>query len=176
MVISLKALKHKIILSRQLSKKLCTVFCRWLNHVARLLEEKHMPADFSASWAGYHANLQPNRPSSEFISAIMPLFYEQAKSVAMIQHSMNVIRDATHHLNPGQTPVIAMDQPLFALAKQIQWDKPILYGENKIIIMFGGLHIEMAVMKTLGDWLSESGWTDALSKSRLQPLVLRTPF
>ena len=32
---------------------------------------------------------------------------------------MKVIKAAVQHLNPLQTPVIALDQPLYALAKQI---------------------------------------------------------
>ena len=39
----------------------------------------------------------------------------------MIRHSMDVVKNAVEHLNPGQTPVVTFDQPLFALAKQIQW-------------------------------------------------------
>ena len=65
-------------------------------------------------------------------------------------------------LNPGQTPVVAFDQPLYAIAKQIQWNWPNLYGEDKLVIMFGGLHIEMAAFKVLGEWLEDSGWTHAL--------------
>ncbi|KAK3753825.1 hypothetical protein QZH41_005373 [Actinostola sp. cb2023] len=40
-----------------------------------------------------------------------------SKSVAMIRHAMNVIKECVHHLNPGQVPVIAMDQPLYTVAK-----------------------------------------------------------
>ena len=69
----------------------------------------------------------------------------------MIKHSMDVINNAVEHLNPGQTQVVTFDQPLYALAKQIQWKLPEEYGENKFVIMFGGLHIEMAALKTLGD-------------------------
>ncbi len=36
-----------------------------------------------------------------------------------------------------------VDQPLFAIAKNIQWKWPLDYGEDKFLIMFGGLHIEM---------------------------------
>ena len=38
-----------------------------------------------------------------------------------------------------------------------------MYGEDKFIIMFGSLHIEMAIFKMLGNWLFENGWTIALS-------------
>ena len=44
---------------------------------------------------------------------------------------------------------------------QIQWKWPENYGEDKFVIMFSGLHIEMAALKTLGDWLKGSGWVQA---------------
>ena len=34
---------------------------------------------------------------------------------------MNVLRETTQFLNPGQIPVIALDAPLYALAKYVQW-------------------------------------------------------
>ena len=63
----------------------------------------------------------------------------------MIKHSMIIVKEAVQHLNPGQIPVLATDQPLFALAKQIQWTWPDALGENHFIIMFVGLHNEMAI-------------------------------
>ena len=32
---------------------------------------------------------------------------------------MIVVKEAVQHLNPGQVPVLATDQPLISLAKQI---------------------------------------------------------
>ena len=69
-------------------------------------------------------------------------------------------------LNPGQTPVIAADQPLYAPLKQIQWEWPE-YGDYKFVIMFGGLHLEMAALKSLGTLLEDSGWTGAIVKAGL---------
>ena len=66
------------------------------------------------------------------------------------------------YFNPGQTPAMACDQPLFDIAKQIQWISPDSYGEDLYVIMHGGLHIEMAAWKALGKWLDSSGWTAAL--------------
>ena len=98
----------------------------------------------------------------ESSTALLPLFLDSAHTVAMIRHSMDVVKNAVEHVNPGQTPVVTLDQPLFALAKQIQWKWPEKYGEDKMVVMFGGLHIEMAALKTLGDWLRGSGWVQAL--------------
>ena len=40
---------------------------------------------------------------------------------------------------------------------------PYAYG-NKVIMMFGGLHIEMAALNSMGTLLHHSGWTSALVK------------
>ncbi|KAJ3591985.1 hypothetical protein NHX12_007115 [Muraenolepis orangiensis] len=39
------------------------------------------------------------------------------------------------------------------------------HGEDKYVVMLGGLHIEMAMWKTYGDYLEASGWTTALTKA-----------
>ena len=99
------------------------------------------------------------------ISAILPLFKDYANSAAMIKHCMTVVHSAVQKLNTSQVPVIAMDQPLFALAKQIQWQWPNSYGEDQFVIMMGGLHIEMAALRMLGHWLDGSGWINLLVQS-----------
>ena len=40
-----------------------------------------------------------------------------------------------------QTPVIAFDQPLYVLAKQVHWNWPDRYSEDKFMVIFGGLDI-----------------------------------
>ena len=120
------------------------------------------------SWAGYHSNLEEEKEYTEHsISSLLPLFPDESKSVAMIRHAVDMIRRAVTHLNPGQVPVIALDQPLYAVAKQIQWNWPEGYGERHVIMMFGGLHIEMAFLRLLGHWLEDSGWTSALIQSKV---------
>ena len=114
------------------------------------------------SWSAYHANAQETTIPPAAVNALLPLFFDNAHSVTMIRHSMDVIRRAVQHVNPGQIPVIAFDQPLFALAKQVQWTWPESHGEEQFVIMFGGLHVEMAMLKLLGDWLEDSGWTNVL--------------
>ena len=36
------------------------------------------------------------------------------------------------------------------------------HGEEKYVAMLEGLHIEMNILKLLGDWLNGSGWKMAL--------------
>lgn len=122
--------------------------------------------DEKLSWAAYHANSQPlDGNDKQAISSLLPLFYDEAKSVAMIRHSMEVVKAALEVLNPEQVPVVAFDQPLYAIAKTIQWNWPASHGEDQFVIMIGGLHIEMAALKMLGDLLEGSGWTGALVKA-----------
>jgi len=45
----------------------------------------------------------------------------------MIKHGMNVLKKATQYLNPGQVSVIALDAPLYALAKLVQWNYPLTH-------------------------------------------------
>ena len=79
----------------------------------------------------------------------MPLFYESAHTVAVVKHEMKVIRTATNHVNPGQIPVMVVDHQLYALGKQIQVCWPYTHGEDTFVIMFGGLHIEIAAFRAL---------------------------
>ena len=70
-------------------------------------------------------------------------------------------------LNPAQVPVITLDQPLYAIAKKIQWNWPENYGENQFVIVLGGLHIEMAGLKVIGDWLEDIVWVEALVQAKV---------
>ena len=67
----------------------------------------------------------------------------------MIKDAITVVMKAVEHLIPGQAAVIAFDQPLYALAKQIKWRFTDMMGEDKLIVMLGGLHIELAVLKAI---------------------------
>jgi len=74
---------------------------------------------------------------------MLSLFYEKS-TPAMVKHGMDVQQKAISYLNPGQIPVTTFDQPLFALAKFVQWKWPGIYGEQKHVAMLGGFHTEMA--------------------------------
>lgn len=78
---------------------------------------------------------------------------------------MKVASEAVQFIDLGQIPVMTVDQPLFALTKQVQWCWPESYGEDKFVVMLGGLHIEMAVLRTLGTWLKGSGWVEVIVRS-----------
>ena len=119
------------------------------------------------SWSAFKANsLSIDIPITPAISSLLPLFNEDSKSTA-IRYSMDVIKTTTQIVNDQQIPVIFLDQPLCAIAKMIQWRWPTVYGEYKFVIVFGGLHTEMVILKYLGTWVDGSGWTEALAKAKV---------
>ena len=142
----------------------------WLEHISTALPDEHQDCDENAAitqqkslqpWAAYHAEkTELIRPCCSM--HLLPMFPDCAHSVPMIKHSMAIIQKTTEFINPGQTPVSACDQPLFALAKQIQWTWPGEFGEEKFVVMLGGLHIEMALLAAAGKLLKGSGWTESL--------------
>ena len=81
----------------------------------------------------------------------------------MVKHGMDLITQATDLVNPGQVPVMTVEQPLYALAKKIQWTWPDVYGEQMFAVMMGGLHIEMSFLKVLEDFLDGNGWISVMS-------------
>ncbi len=52
------------------------------------------------------------------------------------------------------------------MAKQIQWHWPNHSGEDKFLIMFGGLYIKIVALTSIGTLLKDSGWTIALVLGR----------
>lgn len=107
------------------------------------------------AWSTYHASVKDDLPDvlPRAITQLLPLFNEKAATPAMVKHGMDVLQQAIQFLNQGQISVIAVDAPLFALVKLIQWHWPASHGEDKYVAMFGGLHVEMSAWKTVGDYL-----------------------
>ena len=133
----------------------------WLSHV-----EKHHADDISAestlSWAACHASRVPDPDILPSVNAMLPFFVEEASSPSTRRHCLEVVKSAVHHLNPGQTPVISVDQPLYAKLKHLQWNMPEQYGEDKFVMLMGGLHTEMTGFEALGHWLDLSGCVEVL--------------
>ena len=65
---------------------------------------------------------------------MLPLFTEDSKSIAMIMHAMRSIKRFINFLNPGQIPVVALDQPLYAITKKYNEHGQMNLG--KIILLW----------------------------------------
>ena len=127
----------------------------WLKSVDQNLCDSDV---VNVSWAAYHAPQLRSNKRKPCITSILPLFTENSKSCPMVKHGLDVIRKAIQFLNPSQTPVITMDEPLFCIAKQLQWYLPAEYGERELVLLLGGLHEENTCWPLLGVLLKNSGW------------------
>ena len=121
----------------------------WLAHTRQVLESETGRLE-NISWAAYYASQQPSESNVICTTSLLPLFHESAHTVAMIKHSFCVIKSVVEHLNPGQTPVLTFDQPLYALGKQIQWTWTDDYGEDKFVIMLGVSISRWLLLQPLG--------------------------
>ena len=95
------------------------------------------------TWSGFHSKLQEVgsvKPPAEI--DILPLFSDKSTDPGIIKDAMLIVKKSIAFLNPGQTPVLGADQPLYAIAKQLQWQFPDILGEDVYVLMMGTLHIE----------------------------------
>ena len=131
----------------------------WLEHSIKQIEKTNMDEGDIIAWSAYHASLQhPSDDIQPALTQLLPLFNEKAATASMIKHGMDMLKEATQFLNPGQIPVIALDAPLYALAKYVQWNWPQTHGESKYVVMFGvsiskwqyGIHWEITWSHLVG--------------------------
>ena len=97
---------------------------------------------------------------------MLPLFTESPNNATMVWHGMKVISWAIANINPDQTPVMEVDQPLFTLAKKLPWRyHDSEYGGNRFLVILGAMHTEKLLWGASGDWLDGSGWVTSITNS-----------
>ena len=106
------------------------------------------------------------------LTQLLPLFYEKAATSAVFKHGIDMLKKVT---NLGQILVILLDAPLFVSAKLVQWNRPYTHNIKDFVVKFGGLHIEIAILKTLGDYLESMRWTNKLVQIRYIPVASLHP-
>ena len=131
----------------------------WLEKV---LVTEEVDGAVNLTWSAHHASQKRSPEFEVSITSLLPLLRDQAHSVATVRHVMQKVCDTVAHLNTGHVPAITEDQPIYAFAKQVRWQLPDKYGEDKYLVMCGGLHIEMAALRSLGFLFKDSGRTGAL--------------
>ena len=137
----------------------------WLKHAISKLHNEELAEKEWISWSAYHAMKQPHEIRKITRIALLPLFTEHAHTPAMISHSMRVLKKITEYLNAGQTPVFTVDQPLYALAKKIQWEIGGELSEDKFVVLLAPFHTEDKSLKLPGQLLEGSGWLSVLVKA-----------
>ena len=135
---------------------------QWLNKVNELLEKEKMEEKEYLSWSVSRCFLANHSSFTYCYNVTLTPLRRKCAQQSNDPTFQKLVKDAIAYINPGQTPIIGMDQPLYALAKQIQWERADVHGESSYVVMMGGLHIEMASLKMVGHWLNNSGWDSAL--------------
>ena len=138
----------------------------WLEHVYR---SKLSSSDTSSlSWAAFHSAQQRDDAVKEpWINVIMPILPDEAHTPAIARHGFKIAKSLCDHLNPGYIPVLTVDQPIYTNAKFIQWKYPNDFGEDKYFVMLGGLHIELATVRMIGDYFRGSGWSELVAHAEV---------
>ena len=74
----------------------------------------------NTSWTAYYARKQLNRTDTEADSEMLLIWRDDSTSPATIKYVFETLMASTNYLNPRQTSVIGLDQPLYVIAKKIQ--------------------------------------------------------
>jgi len=98
------------------------------------------------SWSAFYVAHDTRQINPCTVSVLLPLFRHAANSTAMMRHCLTVVDAVVKKLSPSQIRVVTADQSLYALMKQIQWQWPNSFGEDKFVVLLGELHIEMALL------------------------------
>ena len=67
---------------------------RWLRNVHEILLDTEIEAPKNISWAACHVHPYQRKDMIVSLSVLLPLFHENAQSIAMIRRSMDMIRNA----------------------------------------------------------------------------------
>eukprot|EP00732_Lithocolla_globosa_P005625 Lithocolla_globosa_v1_NODE_5933_length_1161_cov_5.328210.p1 type:complete len:339 gc:universal NODE_5933_length_1161_cov_5.328210:1076-60(-) len=142
---------------------------RWLDSAMSMLSK--LSDDLQKSdhicWAAHHSFLQPEPTHLPANIGVLPMFREKAATFSMVKHGMIVISNSIKFVNPGQIPVMQVDQPIFAIAMEVQWTYNEILGEDKFVVTFGRLHLEKAFLSVLGDLLEGSGWENVITQAEI---------
>ncbi|CAG2231325.1 unnamed protein product [Mytilus edulis] len=131
---------------------------KWLKHVA---ENSSVRATVGTniSWSAYHAAVLPDGNKLPAVSALLPLFHEQAKSVAMIRHSLNIIQSFRNDIVSLYDVIDDLGNPF------LETSKDLLVLDSKNIV-------DISVVKTVNT--IESLGQEQFEKYTKERLVDRT--
>ena len=133
---------------------------QWLHQVTRLCSDEFNDKNERLLFSGFHSRAQVKQVIKG-LSVLVPLLRDSINSLSMVRHCMGVTIKVISQVHPSQVQIVTADQPVYALRKRIQWMYPEEYGEAKIIMSMGCLHLEMSYLSVIVDWLGGSSW-DAL--------------
>ena len=114
----------------------------WLN----ILKNPFGQIEERASFSGFYSRHSSTK-SFLSISQLLPILPESINTPATVRQCARIIVKLKEKLNPSQVPIIAADQPVYGLGKQVQGLNPHEFG-NIIRMMF---------LNIIDTWLDGSG-------------------
>ena len=143
----------------------------WLKKVMDVIcKGDEINKDSNVTWAAFHAAKEIQRKKDLVHSQILPVFTEASNTPAMVKHCLTVIMKAHAFTNPGETPWVTADQPLFALLKTTQWRFPQTHGEHLIVAVLGAMHTEKAAWPCVGQVEDGSGGPTVMAEAGVTTL------
>ena len=129
-----------------------------LNHVW-----ENCNTDMVLNWSSFYAKQKVPNSFPRCETNLLPLVSESSTDLCLVCHAIKLIKKSTKFLNPGQTAVVACDQPIYAVAKQLQWTElfPDI-SKQHFFVIFCGLHLEQASLRLIGDVLKNSEWSQVV--------------
>ena len=126
------------------------------------------------SWSSYHVTKQVDTIPTPCNKSIFPLLKNVVHTFDMQHHLISLFIEYTAVINPNQvTSVDCSDQPIYALSKINQWLFP-KFAPPKYFPIFGGLHIEKALLTSHGLLIGGSGLEDILGDKQIETIGLQT--
>ena len=126
------------------------------------------------SWSSYHAPKHRASIPPPCNKSILPILKDVVHTFHMQHHLISLFINYTNTLNPQQiTAVDCSDQPIYALSKINQWMCPDI-SFPRYFPLFGGLHIENALLIANGNLLGGSGLDNILGVAAIDTIGLET--
>ena len=100
------------------------------------------------------------------ITTLLPLFPDDSKSVTMIRHATDVIKQAAGQLNSNQVPVINTRPTIIHYCKADT--VKLARNSHKKSVCHDPMMtaIEIAGLRILGNWSKDSGWVEAIIQEK----------
>ena len=140
----------------------------WISKVKDALKKENLGDKEKVMWSAHFSQLQDeNAVKPAAIIGVCPIFPDKVTDPGLLKHAMKLTKDGIAFLNPGQTPVLGVDQQHYPVMKQIQWTYPDELGEDKMVLMLGTMHIEDKGNAVIGKVVRGSGWEWAMVKANI---------
>lgn len=108
--------------------------------------------NYIKTWSAHNAILDKSRSLTRICLA--PLVPAPAHEFSTLLTTLKIVQGISTHVIPGGKTVVSMDLGLYVPAKQLQLSRNDL---NNIILRPGELHITMAVLKSIGGFIENTG-------------------